>query len=655
MVVARGAESRVLGLAVLAVVLCPALSGCGSDGGETSTVVSARNDGQVSTSGPTIWPAEDGGSQAGAVRSELAVGFVGDLVGTGEAEVGSAIKILRVLVGLDVPTPTDFWRWDCNQSGNRDIGDAISILRCVVGLDPWPIPPPASVPTEDLVGVNYACWDHALYASLTSESALADARAAGANCIALVVTWYIDGLTASDVYPDASRTPTDESLVAAISRAHALGMKVMLKPHVDPVNSAQSRTDIRPIDVPGWQASYAEFLRHYAEFAAANGVELLCVGTELKGLTGPEHDAFWRGLVNGVVKPVYPGSTCYAANHDEYAQVTFWDVLDCAGVDAYFSLPPGSCPTRAELRSRWAASIDALRTWQAGHGRPVLFTEIGYYAADGCVQNPSDPSHLVGTYNECCQQNAYAAVLEVLTAEPWQTGIFFWDWEPNAAHPAAQAIALTPQDKPAQDTMASYFTFGSLLAPDGTDTSLFGFERGCLRWVRQTYEGSRGVEDLRPTRDTHQAGSGALRLMCDLQPSGQRQGEAYVDLRYLGFGEPGQAFDLTGRRIACHVFCPPGSGGSVSAPSGLQILVKNGGDGALYGTWTNITEGVWQRLELTVSDQQPTGGYISPEFDPTAVALVGLKAGLNSEASGEGYHGPIYLDALNIEGIATGG
>ena len=559
-------------------------------------------------------------------------------------------------MGLDgAPQPADLWRWDCNQSGNSDIGDAISILRCVVGLAPWPIAPPLSVPTEDLVGVNYACWDHALYASLTSESALADARAAGVNCIALVVTWYMDGLTASDVYPDASKTPTDGSLVAAISRAHDLGMKVMLKPHVDPVNSAESRTDIRPSDVSAWQSSYTEFLGHYAELAAANGVELLCVGTELKGLTGPENDALWRGLVNGVVKPVYPGSLCYAANHDEYAQVTFWDVLDCAGVDAYFSLPPGSCPTRAELRSRWTASMDALRTWQAGHGRPVMFTEIGYYAAEGCVQNPNDASHLSGTYSECCQQNAYAAVLEVLTAEPWQKGIFFWDWEPNAAHPATQAIALTPQDKPAQDTMASYFTFGSLLAPDGTDTSLFGFERGCLRWVRQTYGNIQGVEDLRPTRDAHHAGSGALCLICDLDSSGQSQGEAYVDLRYLGFGEAGQTFHLTGKQISCYVYCPPGSGGAPSAPSGLQILAKSDGDGSLYGTWTNITEGVWQRLELTVSDQQPPDGYISPSFDPTAVALVGLKVALNDAGSGASYSGPIYLDAFNIEGMGSGG
>lgn len=64
--------------------------------------------------------------------------YLGDIQGTGQPEVGSAIKILRVVVSLD-PAPADISLWDANENGEIDPGDAIKILRCVVELDPWPI------------------------------------------------------------------------------------------------------------------------------------------------------------------------------------------------------------------------------------------------------------------------------------------------------------------------------------------------------------------------------------------------------------------------------------------------------------------------------------------------------------------------------------
>jgi len=77
---------------------------------------------------------------AGTVRPRGTSTLIGDLMGTGSAEVGSAIKILRVVVKLDsAPPAADLWQWDCNKSGDIDVGDAIKILRCVVQLDPWPI------------------------------------------------------------------------------------------------------------------------------------------------------------------------------------------------------------------------------------------------------------------------------------------------------------------------------------------------------------------------------------------------------------------------------------------------------------------------------------------------------------------------------------
>ena len=61
--------------------------------------------------------------------------YLGDMDDDGQPSVGDAIKILRIVVGLD----DDVLCADANQNGNTDVGDAIKVLRCVVGLDTWPI------------------------------------------------------------------------------------------------------------------------------------------------------------------------------------------------------------------------------------------------------------------------------------------------------------------------------------------------------------------------------------------------------------------------------------------------------------------------------------------------------------------------------------
>ena len=61
--------------------------------------------------------------------------YLGDMDGDGNPTVGDAIKILRIVVGLDDNDPNA----DANQNGGTDVGDAIMVLRCEVGLDPWPI------------------------------------------------------------------------------------------------------------------------------------------------------------------------------------------------------------------------------------------------------------------------------------------------------------------------------------------------------------------------------------------------------------------------------------------------------------------------------------------------------------------------------------
>ena len=93
-------------------------------------------------SGGAAGPQTPGSSVRSAeVVSPAQSQLLGDMDGDGEPSVGDAIRLLRIVVGLD---PEDE-RADANENGSSDVGDAILVLRCVVGLDSWPIgtvPPP---------------------------------------------------------------------------------------------------------------------------------------------------------------------------------------------------------------------------------------------------------------------------------------------------------------------------------------------------------------------------------------------------------------------------------------------------------------------------------------------------------------------------------
>lgn len=95
-----------------ALVLTVLLIGCGG-GTETGASLSAHSSAVLPVQAPLL----------------------GDMDNDGNPSVGDAIRILRIVVGLDPDDPCA----DANQNGATDVGDAVKMLRCVVGFDEWPI------------------------------------------------------------------------------------------------------------------------------------------------------------------------------------------------------------------------------------------------------------------------------------------------------------------------------------------------------------------------------------------------------------------------------------------------------------------------------------------------------------------------------------
>lgn len=308
-------------------------------------------------------------------------------------------------------------------------------------------------------GVNYTAWAAEEYAAPASDAALLRLRETGANSVAILITEYMDTKNSTEIYADKMLTPSESSLIHVVQLARSQGFKVMLKLHVDPKDGTW-RGQISPLDVNAWFKSYQSRVFHYAKLAQSLGIELYCLGTELRSLSGKTFRKQWENIIFAV-RSAFTGSLVYAANWDEFQTVSFWDLLDYVGIDAYFPLSYAQTPSVEELLSAWDHWISQIETWQRWIGKPVIFTEVGYRSIDYAAREPWDWSR-TAPYNPQAQANCYAAVFRAVLGKPWFTGLFFWNWktDPNAGGPGD--LDYTPQNKPAEEILARFFHGGGI-------------------------------------------------------------------------------------------------------------------------------------------------------------------------------------------------
>jgi len=309
-------------------------------------------------------------------------------------------------------------------------------------------------------GMSVASYWHDQYSYPESDSSLVALSRTGVNWIALLATWYQDSITSTEIYRDVLQTPDDSSLIHVIDRAHELGLKVMLKPHVDPQDLSW-RALIQFNNEAEWRkwfSSYTAFITHYARIARDCGVEQFCVGCELTGTIHREVD--WQ-LVIDSVRACYDGPLTYAANWWlAYDSVEFWHALDFAGIDGYFELTDLQDPTPEELLDAWQNWLPEVEDFYERTGKPILITEIGYRSIDGCNKNPWDwwsPGEIeMEEQNDC-----YFAACSTFWNKEWFNGIFFWSWEVDRPGGPLDD-GYTPRGKPAEEFMTEWFTRDSV-------------------------------------------------------------------------------------------------------------------------------------------------------------------------------------------------
>ena len=287
---------------------------------------------------------------------------------------------------------------------------------------------------------------------------LREIRDLGTTHVALTVAYYQQHGSSTHIYAHPRFTAPDAAVVRTIREAHALGLKVMLFPILRleaPRSDREWRGTLAPEPPIAWWQSYESRIVHLARLAAAEGVAVLSVGSEQSTLDVPAYHGRWQHLV-AAVRRSFPGLLTYSGNWDHYRHVGLYDLVDLAGMCAYFPLardgytPPAK---QDELVAAWRKKREELEQFATQLGKPLLLTEVGYLGQRGAAAWPwkegsSEPVDLED------QRRCYAAFSETWTGSSVLRGVYFWNFYGWGGR---VSIGYTPRRKPASDEIIRYF------------------------------------------------------------------------------------------------------------------------------------------------------------------------------------------------------
>lgn len=296
----------------------------------------------------------------------------------------------------------------------------------------------AAFPSQGLVMTN---WSNQ-YSSQNATNQLKAMRAAGIKTVVIVPTWYMRTPQSNTISPRKGKSPSTQSIRAVMGRARSLGMRIVLKPHVD-VNNDSWRGDIQPSSHKAWWNSYRKFIDLYANVANSGRASRFIVGTELKTMS--DETASMKTVIHSV-RSHYKGNITYAANWDEFQNVHFWGSLDAIGINAYFPVGGSSV---GEIMGKWGAWMGKVNAVRQQDNKPLIFTEIGYQAKHGSTSNPS---YVDGKYDPAEQSRGYKTAICVWRDSP-MAEMWWWHWPVNRSDDSYNKFS--PQGRPALQILSA--------------------------------------------------------------------------------------------------------------------------------------------------------------------------------------------------------
>ena len=281
------------------------------------------------------------------------------------------------------------------------------------------------------------------------------------NYVALMPYGFIKELSAPKITHNTDKQwfgETKSGLLQYAKRFQKAKVRIMVKPHIW-VWRGEFTGNIKMDSEENWkilEASYRQFILTYAEAAENLNAEILCIGTELEKFVA-NRPKYWQKLIQEIRK-IYNGKLTYAANWNEYKDVTFWKDLDFIGIDAYFPLSTKKSPTVAEYELGWKVHKAAILKIQKQFNKPVIFTEFGYRSVDFNGKKPWDSKRVAGAVNLEAQVRALQAIHNQFWKEEWFAGGFVWKWfHSHDAVGGEKNNRFTPQNKPAEELIKKLY------------------------------------------------------------------------------------------------------------------------------------------------------------------------------------------------------
>jgi hypothetical protein len=295
---------------------------------------------------------------------------------------------------------------------------------------------------------------------------LAEIAALGASHVALVVPLYQDHGASTALGLHTRFSPTLGATAEAVRAARRAGLEVTLFPIVrllHPRAPDEWRGTLRPADRDAWFESYGGLIGDLAALGAMTGATRLVVGSELSSLDGDR--VRWAALIKRT-REIFPGILLYSANWDHYQDATVLDLVDEAGVVAYFDLRKPDGPSDvAVLEQRWRQVRRELSAWRRGRTQPFVFTEVGYRSRVGATASPWDENN-GGTPDLDEQRRGFEAFRRAWTtvvtppvpaAQDFEldlAGLYVWNWY---GFGGPGTVGYTPRGKPAAAEISKLF------------------------------------------------------------------------------------------------------------------------------------------------------------------------------------------------------
>ncbi len=252
-----------------------------------------------------------------------------------------------------------------------------------------------------------------------------------------------------------------DGIITTISYAQAHGLMVMVKPQVWVGHEGWTGTFSLSSeeDWKIWEQQYEKYILTMVAIADSMNTEIFCMGTEFKTAV-EQRPEFWKQLIAKIRKK-YQGELTYAANWDNYKNITFWDQLDYIGIDAYFPLSDIDIPVKDDLLKAWETPVQEMESLQSKYAKPILFTEYGYRSIPGSTGEQWKLKESWETdrkANMKVQVNGYEALYRTFWNKEWFAGGFIWKWyDYHSIAGGLKDTDYTPQNKPVEKVISKWY------------------------------------------------------------------------------------------------------------------------------------------------------------------------------------------------------